>query len=122
MEIPGKIQTTQNATTSAIFRVSPLWRCALARKPNNPEPLILPAEPNPDLLPRYADRRTLARIHAQFFAPMSPRTLEAWSLPWRTVNGRAVTEVRGFLAEAQRRFDAAPIIRGGARRASMEAA
>jgi hypothetical protein len=80
-----------------------------------PEPLVLPPEPDPEKLPRYADRQTLARIHTFYFGPESPRTLEAWPLMWRRVNGRAVSEVRAFLAEAQRRFDAAPVLMGGRR-------
>ena len=75
--------------------------------------LELPPEPDLTKLPRYGDRRQLAQIHNQYFGPLSNRTLEAWPLDWRRVNGRAVAEVRAFLAEAQRRFDAAPVIRGG---------
>lgn len=87
----------------------------MPRPMSNPEPLILPPEPDPDRLPRYADRPTLARIHQHYFGPQSPRTLEAWPLAWRRVNGRAVSEVRAFLIEAQRRFDAAPVVMGGRR-------
>jgi hypothetical protein len=75
--------------------------------------LSFPPTPDPDRLPRYGDRRQLAAIHTRYFGPQSHRTLECWPLDWRIVNGRAVAEVRQFLAEAQRRFDAAPVIRGG---------
>jgi hypothetical protein len=73
----------------------------------------LAALPDTEKLPRYADRRQLAALHTQYFGPLSPRTLEVWPLAWRTVNGRAVASVEEFLAEAQRRFDAAPAVRGG---------
>jgi hypothetical protein len=73
----------------------------------------LPSAPDPERLPRYADRRFLALLHTHYFGPQSYRTLENWPLDWRLVNGKAVAEVRQFLAEAQRRFDEAPVIRGG---------
>jgi hypothetical protein len=75
--------------------------------------LELPPEPDLERLPRYAARLQLAEIHQHYYGPISFRTLETWPLVWRRVNGRAVAEVRAFLAEAQRRFDAAPVIRGG---------
>jgi hypothetical protein len=76
--------------------------------------LILPAEPNPDQMPiRYGSREQLAEIHTRYYGPIHHRTLERWPLRWRLVNGRAVAEVREFLAEAERRFVAAPVIRGG---------
>jgi hypothetical protein len=90
----------------------------MPRPTSSPEPLVLPPEPDPAKFPNYGDRRLLARIHHQYYGPLSPRTLEAWPLEWRIVNGRAVTAVRAFLAEAQRRFDAAPVIRGGRRSAT----
>ena len=78
-------------------------------------PLILPAEPNPDLMPiRYGSREQLAEIHERYYGPLSPRSLErGWGLQWRIVNGRAVAGVREFIAESERRFNAAPLIRGG---------
>jgi hypothetical protein len=74
-----------------------------------------PLEPDPALLPRFADRKQLAAIHTRYFGPQSHRTLESWPLDWRRVNGRAVASVAQFIAEAQRRFDEAPLIRGGRR-------
>ena len=93
----------------------------MPRPMSNPEQLNLPPEPDPAKLPRYGDRRFLARLHCHYYGHQSPRTLEAWPLPWRIVNGRAVTEVRAFLAEAQRRFDAAPVIMGGRRNPTRKA-
>jgi hypothetical protein len=86
----------------------------MARPTSQLRPLVLPADPDPDRMPiRFGDRPQLSEIHERYFGPCSPRTLERWPLTWRVVNGRAVAEVREFLAEAQRRFDAAPVIRGG---------
>jgi hypothetical protein len=75
----------------------------------------LPAEPDADKLPRYGDRKLLAHMHRKYYGPMSDRTLEKWPLDWRRLNGHAVTEVRAFLTEAQKRFDAAPVLMGGRR-------
>jgi hypothetical protein len=87
----------------------------MPRRPKVPVLFAFPPEPDPAKLPRYGDRRQLADIHSFYFGPQSPRSLERWPLEWRIVNGRAVAEVRAFIAEAQRRFDAAPVIRGGRR-------
>jgi hypothetical protein len=78
------------------------------------QPLPLPPEPDPDKMPiRYGDRQQLSQIHTKYWGKLSPRTLEKWPLDWRIVGGRAVSPVSEFIAEAQRRFDAAPVIRGG---------
>lgn len=82
----------------------------------------LPPDPDPERLPRYGDRRFLALLHTHYFGPQSYRTLESWPLAWRHVNGKAVAEVRQFLAEAQRRFDAAPVVMGGKRGNTQQAA
>ncbi len=79
-----------------------------------------PAEPDPAKLPRFADRRTLAAIHHRYFGPLSPRSLEAWPLRWRRANGYAVACVAEFIAEAERRFAAAPAIAGGRRAHQVE--
>lgn len=67
----------------------------------------------PDLPPRM-DRRLAAQFLTDYFFPISPRTLERWPLNWRRINGRALCETAELLAEAQRRVDLAPAIRGGA--------
>jgi hypothetical protein len=87
----------------------------MPRPQKNPLLPELPPEPDPTKLPRYGDRRLLAQIHTKYYAPVSPRTLEKWPLVWIILNGRAISEVRAFLIEAQRRFDAAPAILGGRR-------
>lgn len=89
----------------------------MPRPMSTPPPLDLPADPDLTKLPRFGTRAQLAEIHTKYFGPISHRTLEAWPLGWRMVNGRAVTDVREFLEEAERRFNAAPVIRGGRRNA-----
>ncbi len=64
-------------------------------------------------LPRRLDRRLAAQVVSTHFFPVSPRTLERWPLTWRRINGRALADTEELLAEAQRRVDAAPAIRGG---------
>ncbi len=62
----------------------------------------------------YATRRQLAEIHLERFGvPISHRTLERWPLPFRIVNGYAVCLKEDFLAEAERRFNDAPVIMHG---------
>ena len=91
--------------------------------PLHPTALDLPDEPDPDRIPiRYGDRHQLAEIRHRYFGPLSARSLEVWPLPWRRVNGRAVTDVRTFLAEAERRFNAAHIVMGGRRAPTRKAA
>lgn len=85
----------------------------MPRPSHNQTLLDLPANLDPALLPRYSTRLQLSAIHAKYFGPLSPRTLENWPLAWRIVNGRAVADTRQFLAEAERRFNQAPVIRGG---------
>jgi hypothetical protein len=94
----------------------------MPRPQSNPVKFDFPPEPDADRLPRYGDRPLLAAIHTRYYGPQSPRTLQEWPLEWRIINGRAVAEVRAFLVEAQRRFDAAPVIRGGRRAAISDQA
>jgi hypothetical protein len=44
---------------------------------------------------------------------VSPRSLEAWPLKLRIVNGHAVAEVAETLAYAWGKFNDAPVTRGG---------
>jgi hypothetical protein len=86
----------------------------MARSASNAGTLNLPPEPDPNRMPvRYGSRPQLAQIHERYWGPMSPRSLERWSLKWRNCNGRAVASVREFIAEAEKRFGAAPVIRSG---------
>jgi allantoicase len=72
-------------------------------------------------LPRHVDRRTGADLVTRFYFPIKFRTLEAWPLVWRRVNGKAVTTTAELFARAEAMMQAAPAIRGG-RRAAKEAA
>jgi hypothetical protein len=86
----------------------------MPRPMTHPPVLVLPCEPDLDRLPRYATKDQLAEIHCRYFGPISKRTIrESWPLEWHLLNDRQVSETRAFLAEAQRRFDAAPVVRGG---------
>jgi hypothetical protein len=80
-----------------------------------PPKLVLPPALDLDSLPQQITAPTAAEIHTHYYGPMSPRTpRERWpELEWRLVNGRYVTSTRGFIAASQRRFDAAPVVRGG---------
>jgi hypothetical protein len=71
------------------------------------EPFTWPKSPDPENFPHYADRRFLAAIHRQYYGPLSEHSLPTWPLDWIIVNGRAVGSTRDFLAEAERRFEAA---------------
>jgi hypothetical protein len=80
-------------------------------------PADLPAEPDPARLPRLATRDQLAVIHARYFGPLSPRTIEALPLPYRRPLGSpALYEVGPFLDWARQRLEAAPLVMGGRRR------
>ncbi len=76
----------------------------------------------PDLttLPARVDRRAGAALVGRFYFPVSHRTLEAWPLSWRRVNGKAVCETAELFAAARVKLDAAPTIRGGRRAAPVE--
>jgi hypothetical protein len=74
----------------------------------------------PASLPCRVDRKTGADLVTRFLFPVSHRTLEAWPLTWRRVNGKAVCETAELLAVAQAKLDAAAPIRGGRRTGGAE--
>jgi hypothetical protein len=83
----------------------------MPRPMSYPPQLILGPVLDPDALPCNATAGQLADIHRKYYGPISPRSIrELWDLEWRSVNGRLVSGVRPFLGEAQRRYDAAPVI------------
>jgi hypothetical protein len=49
----------------------------------------------------------------QFYFPVSHRTVEAWPLTVRHVNGKATIATAELFAFAQAKLDAAPPIKGG---------
>jgi hypothetical protein len=80
-----------------------------------------PAEPDLSALPVRVDRRTGAALLARYFFPCSPRTLEAWPIRWRRVNGRALVETAELFALARGKLDEAPAVLGGRKPAGATA-
>ena len=88
---------------------------------SSPEPLtLLPAAKMPPelqellaRLPVNVDRRTGAELIAQHLFPVSYRSLEAWPLPTRRVNGRAVVPTAKLFEIAFAKLNAAPVVMGG---------
>ncbi|WP_322994115.1 hypothetical protein [Castellaniella sp.] len=70
--------------------------------------------PDFNKLPAYVGRIGGAEIVTQYYFPVSYRSLERWPIKTRRVNGRVVMSTRELLAEARRRFDAAPVIMANA--------
>lgn len=81
----------------------------------------LPPEPDLNLLPRRVNRRIGAALVTHYFFPVSRRTLEAWPLEWRRVNGQATCKTAELFDQAEAKLNAAPPIRGG-RKPSPETA
>jgi hypothetical protein len=63
--------------------------------------------------PTRATRKAGAEWVSRLFFPVSHRTLEAWPLTWRRVNGKAVVETAELFAVAKAKLESAPAIRGG---------
>lgn len=81
----------------------------MARSASKTVTLDLPAQPDPDQMPiRYGCRAQLAVVHHRYWGPVAPRSLERWNLEWIINNGRAVCDIRKFIAEAERRFAESP--------------
>jgi hypothetical protein len=68
-------------------------------------------------LPPNVDRRTGAALVTKHMFPVSHRSLEAWPLPTRHVNGRAVVPTDTLFEVAYAKFTAAPVVMGGRRTA-----
>jgi hypothetical protein len=82
----------------------------MPRPQNHPIDFDFPQQPDPDLLPRAGDRPYFRRLHAWFWGPISTSQLREWPIEWRYLNGRAIGSTREFIAEAQRRYDDAPVL------------
>jgi|tagenome__1003787_1003787.scaffolds.fasta_scaffold19907905_2 hypothetical protein len=65
------------------------------------------------IAPLNVDRRTGALLVTRHLFPVSHRSLEAWSLPTRRVNGRAIIPTAKLLEMAYAKLSAAPIVMGG---------
>ncbi len=92
---------------------SPISHRARGTKPRHHPPQ---AEHAPGKTPPYpvrVDRRTAAALVTQFYFPVSHRTVEAWPLTVRRVNGKATIATAELFAFAQAKLDAAPPIKGG---------
>ena len=88
----------------------------MARPLSNPIPIALPIDLDPAKLPAVGTAELCAQLHTPHFGPVSPRTIrEQWGLTWRISNGRAVTDIAVFVAEARRRFDTARTVVGAPR-------
>lgn len=83
----------------------------------------VPAATTPNLrtLPVRVDRRAGAELVTRFYFPVSHRSLEAWPLTWRRVNGKAVCDTAELFALAEAKLNAAPAVRGGRRPAQITA-
>lgn len=84
-----------------------LLTCAIVLPPNLQE-LLAQQPPN-------IDRRKGADLITKHLFPVSHRSLEAWPLPTRHVNGRAVIPTAALLEVAYAKLAAAPVIMGGKR-------
>jgi len=66
-------------------------------------------------LPINVDRRTAAGLVTKYLFPVSYRSLEAWPLPTRNVNGRAIVATSTLFEIAYAKLQAAPLVVGGRR-------
>jgi hypothetical protein len=72
--------------------------------------------------PIYSDRASGSILLRRYIIPASPRSLEVWPLPWQRANGRAVTPTIALFAVAHNKLRMAPVIMGGKRTATKQAA
>jgi hypothetical protein len=87
-----------------------------------PSPLPMHLRDLLEAHPANVDRRAGAVLVTKHLFPISHRTLEAWSLPTRVVNGKAVVPTRTLLEMAYAKFEAAPVIMSGRRTGTHPAA
>lgn len=67
-------------------------------------------------LPMNVNRRRGAEEVSQNLFPVSPRTLEAWPLPMRRINGQAIVSTRVLFTVAYEKYSAAPVVMVGRRK------
>jgi hypothetical protein len=72
-------------------------------------------------LPPNVDRRTGAKLITDNMFPVSHRSLEAWHLPVRHVNGRAVVSTEVLFEMAHQKLSASPVIMSGRRPSDRQA-
>ncbi len=86
----------------------------MATRQANPIPLHLPPDIDLDSLPRHVTAIQGQEILSRYYGAISARTIRYnWPLQWRVFNGRKVTDTRNLIAEAERRFEAAPVAASG---------
>jgi hypothetical protein len=83
--------------------------------------MTVEAPPDLSAFPVNSTRKQLAEIISKHFFAVSARSLERWPLRWQHVNGKAITPTLEGVAEARRRLEAAPVIRGGRQPATASA-
>jgi hypothetical protein len=66
-------------------------------------------------LPSNVNRRTGAELVTKHLFPVSHRSLEAWPLPTRHVNGKAILATVTLFEHAYAKLQSAPVIFGGRR-------
>ncbi len=66
-------------------------------------------------LPKNVDRRTGAELITKHLFPVSHRSLEAWPLPTRHVNGKAIVSTATLFEVAFAKMEAAPLTMGSRR-------
>jgi hypothetical protein len=72
--------------------------------------------------PPNVDRRKGADLITKHLFPVSHRSLEAWPLPTRQVNGRAIISTATLFEVAYAKLAAAPVIMTGKRTAGQKQA
>jgi hypothetical protein len=70
-------------------------------------------------LPTNVNRRRAAEEISHYLFPVSHRSLEAWPLPTRRVNGQAIVPTRTLFALAFRKYSASPVVMGGRRKSTF---
>jgi hypothetical protein len=109
--------TTQNVT-ECVADEKP--RSRISDSPNTFDEAPLPdwLEEVVSHLPTNVNRRRGAEEISHHLFPVSHRSLEAWPLPTRRVNGQAIFSTRDLFVLAFRKYSASPIVMGGRRNTS----
>jgi hypothetical protein len=68
-----------------------------------------------DGLPAFVDRRQAAQLISRYLFKVEHRSLEAWPLPVRRINGRAQISTPVVFKMAYEKVTGAPVILGGRR-------
>jgi hypothetical protein len=70
-------------------------------------------------LPTNVNRRRGAEEISHHLFPVSHRSLEAWPLPTRRVNGQAIVSTRALFALAFQKYSASPVVMSGRRKSTF---